>query len=74
MMGSMRTFVKDGLTDRAGFIRTLWALKMFQKKDLSDVSLDDKTGLCSIATGRTNDIVRILRELRKLIIQSLGPC
>ena len=39
---------------------------MFQKKDFSDVSLDDKIGLCSIATGRTNDkIVCILWELHK---------
>ena len=60
-MGSMRTFVTDGLTDRAGFIRTQRVLKMFQKKDFSDISLYDKTGLYSIATGRTNDnIVRIL--------------
>jgi len=43
------------------------------KKDFSDVFLDDKTGLCSIATCRTNDnIVRILWELLKLIICSLG--
>ena len=43
------------------------------KKDFSDVSLDNKTGLCSIATGRTNDnIVCILWELCKLIIHSLG--
>jgi hypothetical protein len=39
--------------------------KNVPKKDFSDVSLDDKTGLCSIATGRTNDIVRILWELHK---------
>ena len=31
------------------------------KKDFSDVSLDDEIGLCSIATGRTNEnIVHIL--------------
>ena len=35
--------------------------KNVPKKDFSEVSLDDKTGLCSIATGRTNDnIVCIL--------------
>ena len=46
--------------------------KNASKKDFSDVSLDDKIGLCSIATGRTNDnIVRILRELHKLFICSL---
>ena len=40
--------------------------KNASKKDFSDVSLDDKIGLCSIATGRTNDnIVRILWELHK---------
>ena len=49
--------------------------KTHPKKDLSYVSLDDKTGLCSIATGRTNDnIVCILWELHKLIICTIGPC
>ena len=49
--------------------------KNVPKKDFSEVSLDDKTGLCSIATGRTNDnIVCILWELHKLIICSIGPC
>ena len=48
--------------------------KNVPKKDFSDVSLDDKTRLCSIATGRTNDnIVHILWKLHKLIICSLGP-
>ena len=46
--------------------------KNASKKDFSDVSLDDKIRLCSIATGRTNDnIVRILWELHKLFICSL---
>ena len=46
-----------------------------RKKVFSDVSLDDKTWLCSITTGRANDnIVRILWELHKLIICSIGPC
>ena len=49
--------------------------KNVPKKDFSEVSLDDKTGLCSIATGRTNDnIVCILWEIHKLIICSLGLC
>ena len=49
--------------------------KNVPKKDFSEVSLDDKTGLCSIFTGRTYDnIVRILWELHKLIICSIGPC
>ena len=45
-----------------------------RKKDFSDVSLEDKTGLCPIATGRRNDnIVLILLELHKLIICTIGP-
>ena len=49
--------------------------KNASKRDFSDDSLDDKIGLCLIATGRTNDnIVRILWELHKLIICSIGPC
>ena len=49
--------------------------KNFPNKDFSDVSLDDKTWLCSITTGRANDnIVCILWELHKLIICILGLC
>ena len=49
--------------------------KNVPKKVFPDVSLDDKTWLCSITTGRTNDnIVRILWELHKLVICSIGPC
>ena len=49
--------------------------KNVPKKVFSDVSLDDKTLLCSITTGRANDnIVCILWELHKLIICILGLC
>ena len=42
--------------------------KNVPKKDFLEVSHDDKTGLYSIATGRTNDnIVCILWELHKFV-------
>ncbi len=70
-------FVDDemGLCSIATGYKILINQSKCSKKDFSDVSLDNKTGLCSIATGNTNDnIVRILRELHKLIICTIGPC
>ena len=45
------------------------------KKDFTDGYLDETPGLCSIATGRTNNNnVCILWELHKLIICTSGLC